>query len=198
MKWILLGSAGLLLSGCSPSVVGLSSFFPFTNVPSSAPVAEDTATKKKSNHEIRHYYTDPFAWHRAMIEDMDRRFVNRWNSFDTLFESNLSAFPFNMYEQDDTLIVELEVPSTYTKENIAIDLNNQTLTITGKQQNDQKTEDRAYLYQQRSSGSFTRQIRLPYMVQKDPIARIKNGLLTIEFEKDVENTSQVSIQIIEE
>ncbi len=110
---------------------------------------------------------------------------------DTFFRDTPSAgnrpydFPYvNIFEKDDKLDLRAVLPGI-KKEDLKIELNDRTLTISGERKN--TCTDRPCIRRERSFGSFSRTFRLPYSVKGESIsAQLKNGILTISLEKSDE------------
>ena len=80
-------------------------------------------------------------------------------------------------------------PSSGTKGEILV------LTITGERKEEELPEGARYLFNERTTGRFTRNIALPVEVDKDKIrAEFKNGLLRITLPKH-EETKPKEIEI---
>jgi HSP20 family protein len=89
----------------------------------------------------------------------------------------------DVVEQDENIIVKAQVPGI-PKENIALEVNGDQLTIKGehRQEKDEKKEN--FYRQEIQYGSFYRIIDLPSEVEtKDAGASLKNGILEITLKK---------------
>jgi HSP20 family protein len=85
----------------------------------------------------------------------------------------------DVYEEEDAIVVETEVPGM-KKEEIEVKLLGDLLTITGKHQSEKKVERKDYFRSERSSSAVSRSIRLPVEVQADKMtAQLKDGVLEI-------------------
>lgn len=108
-----------------------------------------------------------------------------WEDASDLMGTTFGSLPrANMYEKDDVVYVELEVPG-YTVENLDISITGDTLKITGK--STEKTEDakgRRYYMSEISERSFARTFTLPYEVlSEEAKAEFKNGVLILTLPK---------------
>ena len=66
--------------------------------------------------------------------------VNRYNSFDSLFDSFSNSQPsVNIIETDEAFVIELAVPG-YAKKDISIGLENNVLTVSHEHLEDQKQD----------------------------------------------------------
>ncbi len=82
----------------------------------------------------------------------------------------------DMYETDDSVIVELSVPGVDPKD-IQVRVLGNRLTIEGESKTEHKAEDQSYVLQERRYGRFYRAVTLP--------ERVKAGEAQAEFEHGV-------------
>jgi len=95
----------------------------------------------------------------------------------------------DIQEQPDKYLVTADLPGI-PKENIKVDLNSDTgvLTLSGHTEHSKEEKDEAgkdgkplWVRRERSSGSFTRSLRLPADIQKENLkAKLNHGVLTVE------------------
>jgi HSP20 family protein len=86
-------------------------------------------------------------------------------------------------ENEKEYIVRLEAPGV-AKEDLEVNLEGQTLTLTGRREfaKEEKTEE--YFWQEREQGRFVRVIQLPGAVDKAKVAATyENGIMTIRLPK---------------
>lgn len=91
--------------------------------------------------------------------------------------------PVNIFEDEQTINIEAEVPGVQEKE-LDISLENNVLTISGerKMENEEKKENFHRI--ERSYGRFTRSFTLPPTVDTDNVnAEFNNGVLKITLNK---------------
>jgi len=90
---------------------------------------------------------------------------------------------FNAWEEDDTLVLEAELPGLDLKDlEIYVTGGNQ-LTVKGQRQ-PPKPERGVWHRQERQFGSFARTLTLPYPVDAEKVdARLENGILTVRLAK---------------
>jgi HSP20 family protein len=100
--------------------------------------------------------------------------------------------PVAMWEDDDRLYIEAEVPGVSEKD-VDVTVHNGMLFIRGERKPE---EGRRYLYNNRSYGRFERVVTLPEAVKTDDVqARLADGLLRIELPKSPEaRPKKISIQ----
>jgi HSP20 family protein len=91
----------------------------------------------------------------------------------------------NVEETNDELVLSAELPGM-THDNIAIELENNVLTISGEktEERTEGDEDRRYHLWERRYGSFQRSFTLPRTVKADEIrANFESGILRIRMPK---------------
>lgn len=92
----------------------------------------------------------------------------------------------DIYEEGDNVVVKAEIPGI-KKDDIDVSLTDNTITISGEKEKEEKVEKKNYYRLERSYGSFTRTFRLPAEVQSDKAkARFKDGILEIRIPKTEE------------
>jgi len=70
--------------------------------------------------------------------------------------------------------------SEYKEEDIDISLEDSCLTISGKHEREEETEDKNYYRKECYSGSFSRRIQLPKEVKEEDVsAGLKEGVLEV-------------------
>jgi len=122
--------------------------------------------------------------------------INRYNSFDSLFDSYPNSQPsVNIIETDEAFVIELAVPG-YAKKDIAISLEKNVLTVSHEHLEDQEQDLNRFTKREFSRGSFTRSFRLSRWVDNEKIeASFKNGILKIEIQKKAEAIAKPAIDI---
>lgn len=112
------------------------------------------------------------------------------NEFDRLFETPaLWQAPRNwgveldVTEKDDVYTVKASVPGV-NAEDLDITLEDNTLTIQGEFKSEAESDTDHYHLRERRSGSFSRTINFPVMVNADAVeANIEQGILTLNVPK---------------
>ncbi len=100
----------------------------------------------------------------------------------------------DVFEKGDDLIIRAELPGV-RREEIAIDINDGTLTLQGERQRDQEMEEGKTYRVERSFGRFTRRFALPKTVDASKIsAQYKDGVLEVRLPK-MEEAKPRKIQI---
>ena len=89
----------------------------------------------------------------------------------------------DLYEKDDHFVIKAELPGV-DKKDIAIDLKDRVLTLSGERTYENEVKQENYYRRERSYGKFQRAFTLPADVDSDKIkAEFKDGLLQIEVPK---------------
>lgn len=89
----------------------------------------------------------------------------------------------DIYDNDDTIVIKAEMPGL-EKEDIAIDVKDGVLTLTGERKADTEVDENNYYRRERVYGSFKRRFNLPAEVNLEMIkADYTNGVLKIDIPK---------------
>jgi len=117
---------------------------------------------------------------------------------DEFFGSNFlpndvtSSPQYDIIENDNEYVVQFMLPG-FKKENINIDVNDNTLIIEGERKID---ENAKYNYKGSFYGKFSRSFTLSDDIAQNKInASFEDGILTIEIPKEKENKSNKKIKI---
>jgi HSP20 family protein len=123
------------------------------------------------HNQLNHMFDSPFF--RAHRSDEDVSF-GLWNP------------AADLYEKDDRFVIKAELAGV-DKDNIAIDLKDGVLTLSGERSEDNEIEEDNYYRRERTYGKFRRAFSLPADVDSDKIkAEFKDGVLQIEVPKPEE------------
>lgn len=121
-------------------------------------------------------------------------FPDNWNRN----QENLMAWDPNtdIYEDKDQYLFRMELPGI-KKDDLEIELSNQTLTIKGEKKESQEIRKEQYHRIETLSGSFYRSFRLPRPVDHQKIkASLKEGILELQIPKHEEaKPKTIPIQI---
>ena len=125
-----------------------------------------------------------------------RSFVDNFFNDDFNGGSVASFTPkVDIAETDKEFEVQLHVPGV-KKEEINVDLNNKTLTISGERKFENNKEEKNFRSVESYYGSFRRSFQLPDLIDKDKIdASYTDGILTIVLPKDSKKSTQKQISI---
>jgi HSP20 family protein len=126
---------------------------------------------------IRYRPFIPTFHHGSLLDELDRLFEAGFPARNR--GSNFSAFPLDVYQDNDTVSVRAELPG-FRKEDLRVDVADDTLTITGRFPTDEaKDKDAA-----KTEASIERAIALPENLNYDKVtAAYENGVLTVTLPK---------------
>jgi len=101
----------------------------------------------------------------------------------------------DLSETDEAFRIRLDVPGM-TKDDITINLQNNTLTVSGERTSERTDEGEEYVRVERAFGNFHRTFTLPNAVDPETVeAAYDDGVLTINVPKTEESTRrQIEIQ----
>ncbi|WP_251963614.1 Hsp20/alpha crystallin family protein [Salinibacter ruber] len=126
------------------------------------------------------------------VDSIFDRFFGRGGDDDT---STVWAPRTDLSETDDAFRIRLDVPGM-TKDDIAINLQNNTLTVSGERSSERQKDGEEYVRVERAFGTFHRTFTLPDAVGPDRVeATYDEGVLTINVPKTEKSTRrQIEIQ----
>jgi len=136
-------------------------------------------------------FMDLTRWDREMDRMMDdffgRRFrpwwPDRWFRTD---EMEVRAPVVDVFEDKNDIVVKAELPGL-DKDNIEVNLTDNTLTIKGEKKKEEEVKEENYYRCERAYGSFVRSVELPKAVHADKVkASFKNGILEVRVPKTEE------------
>jgi HSP20 family protein len=121
----------------------------------------------------------------SLRDAMDRlwreSFVRPWSRVGTFFGGESLAL--DMYETGSEVVVEAVLPGVKPEE-VDVQVTGNVLTIKGERKEEKKEETAAYIFQERSYGSFCRSLTLPTKVDVDQAkAEFENGVLKLTLPK---------------
>jgi len=102
----------------------------------------------------------------------------------------------NVWANEKSALITAELPGL-TKDDIELNVLENTITLSGERKTDVIPEDAKYHRQERSYGSFTRTIRVPYKIDVDKVEAVfANGVIKITLpraEEDIPKKIKVEI-----
>jgi HSP20 family protein len=138
----------------------------------------------------------PFNGENSLL-DMERFVDSFFGEGVRALGRNLGRFPaVDVVETNDAYLVEVELPG-YAEKDIEVNVDNKTLTIESRLDNESEKEDteKQYIIRERRCSQFSRSFRLPENADTDAVdAGFKDGLLRLEIKKRAEAQKRV-IQI---
>jgi HSP20 family protein len=94
-------------------------------------------------------------------------------------DSGSYNYPANIFDNENAFIIEMSAPG-FTKEDIRINLEQQTLTISAELKQQDEVQDEKYLRREFNQQNLNRSFVLPKSVDMDKItADYQNGILKI-------------------
>ncbi len=97
----------------------------------------------------------------------------------------------DIFEDGNDVVVKAEVPGM-KKENIEVNLTQNTITISGQKKEEEKVEKKDFYRVERTFGSFTRKLHLPTDIQTDKAkASFRDGVLEVRIPKTTEAVQKV-------
>ncbi len=120
---------------------------------------------------------------RTELEHIFDRFLTPALLRDTPLIETEWAPALDFSEMDDEYIVRLEAPGVH-RENLDVNLEGQTLTLTGKREVRMDLENEEFIWKEREEGHFVRSIRLPKAVDSENVmAAYQDGVLIVHLPK---------------
>jgi HSP20 family protein len=136
-------------------------------------------------------FTDITRWERdmdRMMEDFFGRRIRPWwpERWFRTDELEVRAPAIDLYEDKDDIVVKAELPGM-DKNNIEVNLTDNTLTIKGEKKKEEEVKEESYYRSERSYGAFIRTVELPKSVHGEKVkASFKNGILEVRVPKTEE------------
>lgn len=132
---------------------------------------------------------DPFNELTSLRDRFDQLMNQQpfFRGFGPFAEQSLTAAkfipPVNIYEDEQTINIEAEVPGIQEKD-LDISLENNVLTISGERKMEDEDKRENFHRIERSYGRFTRSFTLPPTVDTENVnAEFNNGVLKIKLNK---------------
>lgn len=116
------------------------------------------------------------------------------NAIDQFFENEGNKMKCDIYEKDDKIYIEMDVPG-YDKKDIKVECNKGNIVIKAEKEN--KTEEnKKYLHRERKVyGKIERSFHLEDIDEESIEAEFKDGILTISVEKIDEDKNKKYIEV---
>lgn len=120
-----------------------------------------------------------WSWTQDPLVDLYRlqREMNRMFSG---YTEQADRFPaLNLWSTEDEAVVAAELPGVDPKD-VDLSVLGQSLTIQGERKPEAGIAEESYHRQERTTGAFTRTLRLPFEVESDQVrARYEHGVLRV-------------------
>ena len=139
-------------------------------------------------------FRNPSIWREMdrLQRDMNRLF-NQYSP--TLFQPAPSYPALNIWAAEDSLFISAEMPGV-RGEDIDIQVERDTLTISGERSSDEVPEEAQFHRKERSFGKFSRSVQLPFGIDVQKVeAHLMNGVLNITLQRvEAEKPKKISIK----
>lgn len=134
---------------------------------------------------------------QKMFEDMISTFREKQGDFEkAMSEYTASAGKLSMdvIETDTTVIVIADIPGV-KKEDIIIDLTEDSLEVTAKFKEESEFEGKSFIKKERKYGEVKRTVNLPQLFKIDEAnAKFDNGVLTVTIPKEEKKRTQLKLE----
>jgi HSP20 family protein len=143
-------------------------------------------------------WLDPFRMIEDLQEEMNRLFdlsLFGPSRSTGLFEGAWSP-AIDMHESGENILVKADLPGM-NKDDIEVYVQNNTLVIKGKKEEEKEFSEDGYVRKERFYGNFHRAIPLPAEVDTNNVkATYKNGVLELVFNKKEEaKAKQIKVEV---
>ncbi len=119
----------------------------------------------------------------TLRQAMDRFFDEELRPFNWTSGFSTPALPLDVTTDAESLTIEAALPGI-RPEDVDITVENGTLTISGRTQDERSAEEGSYLVQEIRRGAFSRSMTLPQGLEPDRAeATFENGLLKLRIPK---------------
>ncbi len=127
----------------------------------------------------------------SLFSDSEKNFMSMWDDFLDLEPKFPSV---DISENEKEVVVKANVPGI-NAEDINIDVNTDTLKLSGKTEEEKEDKKKKFYRYERQYGEFSRFFSLPARVDPSNVkAKIKNGVLTINLKKTKQDKKKVQIE----
>jgi len=124
---------------------------------------------------------DPFRYFDNLRQDWDRLFVD-W--FPGRAAQGMGRLNADVYETENEVVAVFDIPGVSRKEDIDIDVDNHSLTVSGTVNQIQEVQAEHMHRRERFIGKFHRTVSLPAPVSPEGVkASYKNGVLEVRMPK---------------
>src|SRR6476620_9734658 len=111
---------------------------------------------------------NPLRHFEAMRREIDRFFPDGVSSLFNKSESGI-GFPLDLHETENEIVAVCSLPGIENKEDIRIDVSNNTLTVSGIVQKSSEINEDQLHRQERYYGRFQRSVSLPASVTAEGV-----------------------------
>src|ERR1017187_811894 len=139
---------------------------------------------------------DPFRELNALQQRMNRLFEEQYGGREESLTAGAFAPPVDIYEDEHSIQLKLEVPGIDEKD-LDIRVENNVLTVSGERKFEKEEKEENFRRVERRYGSFSRSFTLPNTVNTEDIhAEYTNGVLNVRLAKKAEaKPKQIKVNI---
>ena len=142
---------------------------------------------------------DPFRELYTLQERMNRLFSEAARRSPVAEEEMVQGAwvpAVDIFETGDSIVIKAELPGL-TKEDINLEVKENTLSIKGEKKFEKDVKEENYHRMERSYGAFRRAFSLPSTVQQDKVrAKFKDGILEVTLPKAEEaKPKQIKVDV---
>ncbi|WLR51779.1 Hsp20/alpha crystallin family protein [Bacillus tianshenii] len=131
---------------------------------------------------------DPFKQWANMRKDFERFFSELPQAWG---DNHLGSIRVDVHETEKEVIAKCDIPGLEKKEDVHINVDNHTLSISGSVNRTTETNENNMYRKERYAGSFQRSLSLPSPVSQDGVkATYKNGVLEVRMPKLTPDTKK--------
>jgi len=130
------------------------------------------------------------------LQNLNRLMQEFSRGTDELLTSGTFVPPVDIYEDENSITLKVEVPGMNEKD-LDIKLENSTLTVSGERKFEQEQKEENFHRIERRYGSFSRSFTLPNTVDAENVqASYENGVLNIKLAKRAEaKPKQIKVSV---
>jgi len=139
---------------------------------------------------------EPFRDLANFQNQLNRMFQDYSRGSDELLTSGTFVPPVDIYEDENSITLKVEVPGMQEKD-LDIKLENNTLTVKGERTFEKEEKEENFHRIERRYGSFARSFTLPNTVDPESVqATYENGILVIKLTKRAEaKPKQIKVNV---
>ena len=128
---------------------------------------------------------EPFEGLTTLRREVDRLFEDFFDGGTRRFWGRGTEPAVEVCDTQDAVVVKAQVPGV-SKDQLQVNITDDTLTLKGEMQEEEKKEGKNFHRQEFRYGAFERTVALPMAVQADKAtAQLKDGVLEITLPKSV-------------
>ncbi|GGB38710.1 Hsp20 family protein [Virgibacillus dakarensis] len=137
---------------------------------------------------------DPFRQLANIRKEFDHFFSDFPSTFGS--EYNLGSIRVDVHETENEVIATCDIPGLESKEDVDIDIEQNTLILSGSISKTNEINEENMHRKERFSGRFHRHISLPSPVSHEGVkATYKNGVLEVKMPKKMkENRKKIDVE----